>query len=305
MRVIVIGGINMDLVVETPRIPQGGETLVGTGFFTTYGGKGGNQATAVARLGEQSVLVGRVGCDSFGDQLRDGLKVSGVDVNCVKSDPMGPSGIALITIESDGQNRIIQIPGVNDNCNDEELERTLSILSGADVLMLQLEVPSWISVAAAQAARLSGKLVLFNPAPIKPFSSDIYNFVDYITPNAVEAEALAERKIQDVGSAESAAMQLLRPDMRGVIITLGELGACYADHNRAGYVPGFSVDAVDTVGAGDAFNAALAVALENRQPIEQAIIRANGAGALAVTKRGAQEAMPSLVELEVFLSSNT
>ena len=171
--------------------------------------------------------------------------------------------------------------------------------------MLQLEVPSWISVAAAQAARLSGKLVLFNPAPIKPFSSDIYNFVDSITPNAVEAEALTERKIQDVGSAESAAMQLLRPEMRGVIITLGELGACYADHDSVGYVPGFSVNAVDTVGAGDAFNAALAVALESGKPIEQAMIRANGAGALAVTKRGAQEAMPSLEELEVFLSSNT
>ncbi|MQF83011.1 ribokinase [SAR202 cluster bacterium AD-802-E10_MRT_200m] len=305
MRVVVIGGINMDLVVESSRMPRPGETLVGTRFFKTYGGKGANQATGIAKLGERALLVGRVGCDSFGEELRDGLNLHGVDTSQIKSDSSGSSGIAVITIEPDGQNRIIQIPGVNDNCNNEELERTLRVLTEADVLMLQLEVPAWVSIAAAKVARSLGKVVLFNPAPIKPFSEEIYSYIDYMTPNEVEAEALLGETIQSMGSAANAAKKLLLPTMRAVIITLGESGACFASHDTAGCVPGFPVKAVDTVGAGDAFNAALVLGLASGDPIKKAMIRANAAGALAVTKPGAQESMPLLVELDSYMSDNT
>ena len=301
MRVVVLGGINMDLVVEAPRHPQAGETVVGERFFTTPGGKGANQAVAVARLGGQALLVGRVGSDTFGEALLKGLRAAGVDPAGVDVDPGASSGVALITVEPGGQNRIVQVPGANDRCDGKEAQRSIRMLSEADALLLQLEVPPQVSLEVAREARRLGKSVLFNPAPVKAFPQELYEFVDYLTPNEVEASSLLGRRIAGVADAQTAARELLRPGMPAVIVTLGENGACYADGEGTGHIPAFSVAATDAVGAGDAFNGALAVALVEGRSLPEAIAWANAAGALATTRPGAQEAMPHRAEVEALV----
>ena len=302
-KVIVLGGINMDLVAVTQRFPAAGETVVGDRFLTYPGGKGANQAVASAMMGAETLMVGRVGDDIFGPQLLAALRSKGVDVSGVAVSPGVSSGIAVIDIDVSAQNRIIQILGANDACGPEEAGVIAAALDGASTLMLQLETPLELSLQVAKEARSRGKTVILDPGPVRPIPQDFYQYCNVITPNETEAQALVGFPITDRESAARAAQQLLDRGVELAVIKLGSQGAVYAIGQVSGYAPPFAVTAVDSVAAGDAFNGALAAALGRGEEPAQAVRTASAAGALAVTKSGAQDAMPSAADVEALLQS--
>ena len=299
--VIVLGGINMDLVTVSERFPESGETVVGSRFLTYPGGKGANQAVAAARMGGRVMMVGRVGNDLFGGQLLAALEAAGVDIAAVGvSDTT--SGIAVIGIDGSSQNRIVQVLGANDTCGKLELERIKTLLPTASGVLLQLEVSIELSLQVARLAKGLGKRVILDPGPVRPLPEEFYGYCSVITPNETEAQALVGFPVTDVGSAARAAEALLAKGAESAIVTLGEGGCYYATTDGGRHVPALKVEAVDTVGAGDAFNGALAVALGEGQDLHGAVITATAAGALAVSQSGAQDAMPSRAEVERLLA---
>ncbi|HJZ48492.1 MAG TPA: ribokinase [Roseiflexaceae bacterium] len=300
MSVVIFGSINMDLVVRTPRLPAPGETLFGHTFFTAPGGKGANQAVACARLGAYARMIGRVGDDVFGATLCDSLRNYGVDVTNVGVSA-GPSGVAVIAVDDAAENNIIVVAGANGTIGADDLAQLERALDGATVLLLQLEVPIEAVVAAAQAARRRGVTVMVDPAPARPLPAELYAASDIITPNETEAAALVGFAVHDQHDAERAGQALLDRGVRAAVIKMGSKGAYWTDGMRGGFAPAFRVEAVDTVAAGDAFNGGLATALDAGLPFEQAIRWGLAAGALSVTRPGAQQSMPSREELERLL----
>jgi ribokinase len=301
-KIVVLGGINMDLIGVTSRMPAPGETVAGERFYTAPGGKGGNQAVAASRLGAQVSMVGRVGDDEFGPTMLTDLRDHGIDVAGVAVDPDNTSGIAMILLDSDRQNHIIAIYGANAACDGNQLRDAVDAMDGADALMLQLETPAEVSLAAARHARSIGVKVFWDPAPAVGLPDGAYESVDVLTPNQGEAEALTGIGVTDVDSASEAAEALLARGVPTVVVKLGEQGVYYAGRDERGHVPAFRVEAVDTIAAGDAFGAALAVALSEGRRLGDAVRFGAAAGALAVTKPGAQEAMPSRSEVETLLA---
>jgi ribokinase len=302
MSIIVFGSINMDLVAKVPRLPVLGETLLGYDFFTIPGGKGANQAVALARLRISTQMVGRVGADSFGIVLLDNLKAAGVQTNNVLVDKTVSSGIATITVDDAGHNQIIVIPGANGCVNQEDIERLLPLLQTARTLLLQFEIPMSSIVAAAQAARQVGVTVIVDPAPARiNIPAELYSLVDIMTPNEVEASQLVGFAVDGESSAHKAAEVLLQRGVRCAIIKLGAKGVFCADANESFFVPAFQVDAVDTVAAGDAFNGGLAAALFEGLSLRQAVVWGAAAGALAATKLGAQSSLPNRETFDEFL----
>ena len=301
--IVVLGGINMDLVAVAPRFPEAGETVVGDTFLTYPGGKGANQAVACAMMGAETRMVGRVGDDIFGPQLLEALSSKGVDASRVRTSPGTSSGIAVIEIDATSQNRIVQVLGANDTCGPEEAASVKEALDGAAALLLQLEVSLEISLEVALDARSMGKLVVLDPGPVRPLPEDFYHCCNVITPNETEAEALAGFPVTDRQSAAAAAQLLLERGAETAIIKLGSQGVLYATAEHQGYIPPFEVTAVDSVAAGDAFNGALAAALTKGLEIEEAVRIAAAAGALAVTKAGAQDSMPTRRQVEELLKA--
>ncbi len=282
----------MDLVCSASRMPAPGETILGTEFRTTPGGKGANQAVAAARLGATVRMVGRVGADSFGPTLIAGLQSNGVDVAGIQTDSDNSSGIATILLDAAKQNYIVAVYGANMACDDMQLDALDVALVGADALLLQLETPLPVTLAAANRARPMGALVIWDPAPARDLPSEVFEASDVMTPNQIEAELLTSVRVTDAASAEAAADELLKRGVGTAVVKLGEAGAYYASESARGLVQPFEVEAVDTIAAGDAFGGALGVALARGQSVEDAIRYGCAAGALAVTKSGAQEAMP-------------
>ena len=299
--VIVLGGINMDLVTVSERFPKNGETVVGSRFLTYPGGKGANQAVAAVRMGGRVMMVGRVGNDLFGGQLLAALEAAGVDVAGVGvSDTT--SGIAVIGIDGSSQNRIVQVLGANDTCGKPELERIKTLLPTASGVLLQLEVSIELSLEVARMAKDLGKRVILDPGPVRPLPEKFFEYCSVITPNETEAQALVGFVVADVDSAARAAEALLAKGAESAIVTLGDGGCYYATADGGRHVPAFQVEAVDTVGAGDAFNGALAVALGEGQDFHGAVVTATAAGALAVSRSGAQDAMPLRADVERLLA---
>ena len=301
--VVVLGGINMDLVSMVPRFPQAGESVVGSRFLTYPGGKGANQAVAAARMGARTAMVGRVGDDIFGPQLVAALEAIGIDVSGIGVTPGVSSGIAVIDIDDSAQNRIIQILGANDTCGPDEARAVTRSLVRASTVLLQLEVSPELSMQVASDAASQGKKVVLDPGPVRPESlaEEFFRYCDVITPNETEAQALVGFPVVDPASAERAARWLVGRGVGLAVVKLGAQGAYYATSAGGDHVPPFQVDAVDSVAAGDAFNGALAVALAEGQDIPHAVRTASAAGALAVTKSGAQDSMPTREEVEAML----
>ncbi|MBE2220384.1 MAG: ribokinase [Anaerolineae bacterium] len=293
MSIVVFGSINMDLVARAAHLPQPGETLIGHSFATTPGGKGANQAVACVRMGVPTRMVGRVGCDVFGDALLKNLEVNNIDYSYVIRAPQSSSGVALIEVNDQGENHIIVIPGANGKIDAADLARLDEALAGARILLLQLEIPLKIVSAAADMAHRRGIRVILDPAPACQLPDALGANVDILTPNKSEASVLVGFPVTDRASIEAAAQVLLGRGFRHVIIKLGGQGVYTAVMGKGHFVPAISVPVVDTVAAGDAFNATLAAALYEAKPLNQAIEWGLAGGALAVTKVGAQEAMPS------------
>jgi ribokinase len=297
MSIIVLGSLNMDLVVHAPRLPRPGESLIGTSFHTTPGGKGANQAVACARLGIQTHMIGRVGDDVFGNALRENLAAYGVNTQGISVEEKQPTGVALIAIDEAAENNIIVVPGANDTVGQPELDYLVSILSDVQVLLLQFEIPMDIVQKAAQVAHEQGITVILDPAPAKPLPAELYRYVDILTPNTTEAGLLAGFPVETIDEAEKAANLFMERGARLTIIKMGAMGAFAKDHAGGRFYPAIPVQAVDTVAAGDAFNGALGAALSEGQPFDKAIHWALAAGAIAVTRLGAQKAMPDRKEI--------
>lgn len=301
-RIVVLGSINMDLFIEASRFPRPGETFEGDRFYTGGGGKGANQAIAAARLsGAGRVdMVGRVGDDGFGQQLLANFERSGVRSECVETGEGSASGIALIFIDGDRENYVLPVYGANAGCGSIQADAATRLLDGASVLMLQQEVSTSVSIAVAQRARASGVTVLLDPAPARVGSEGLQACADIITPNQLEAEAITGIEVNDVASAFKAAQAMRASGIPIAIVTLGEQGCVVDSGSLKEHMPAPLVTPVATVAAGDAFAGALATALSEGQGLADAIGFANKAGALSVTKDGAQESMPWRAELEAW-----
>ena len=296
--IIVFGSINMDLVAKTPRLPVAGETLQGYQFFTAPGGKGANQAVASSRLGIPTYLVGRLGNDDFGNQLRRGLQEAGVHTDGIVVDEAASSGVAVIAVDDAGENNIIIVPGTNGRVNQQDVERLPNVLAGAAALLLQLEIPLPAVLAAAQAARKLGVPVILDPAPAQGnLLPELYSLVDIITPNEVEASQLVGFPVDGQEAAAMASAELRQRGVSTVIVKLGAQGVFCATEEETFFVPAFSVQAIDTVAAGDAFNGGLAAALAEGRCLREAVLWGAAAGAISATKAGAQ---PSLPDRETF-----
>ena len=300
-RIVVLGGINMDLVASTERIPAPGETVFGRSFHTAPGGKGANQAVAAARLGADVRMVGRVGQDEFGPSLIAGMEKEGIDVSGVAVDPRNPSGIAMIILDDSKQNYIIATYGANLASDDRQVRAVEAALDGADALLLQLETPLEVAIESARIARSRDVRVVWDPAPALDMGREAYALCDVLTPNQVEAEFLTGVRVTDTDSARLAARALADAGVSSPVITLGEEGAFYISDGEEGFAPPFEVNVVDTVAAGDAFSAGLAVALAEGSSLPDAVRYGSGAGGLAVSRTGAQEAMPYRHEVDALL----
>lgn len=300
--IVVLGSINMDLVAIAQRMPQPGETISGERFFTAPGGKGGNQAVAAAKLGADVKMVGRVGKDTFGPALLADLRGYGVNVDGVAEDPKNSSGVAMILLDAAKQNYILAVYGANMACDNSQLDAAKHALDAADALMLQLEIPLDVSLAAAQHAKSKGVRVIWDPAPAAELPPEAFAAADVMTPNQTEAEVLTGIRVTDVDSARMAARALLDKGVSAAVVKMGENGAFFATMEESDYMPPYSVEVVDTVAAGDAFGAGLTVALASGKSLHDAVRYGAAAGAMAVTKPGAQPAMPSRQEVEALLA---
>jgi ribokinase len=296
VRVTVVGSLNMDLVVRAPHLPRPGETVLGGPFATFAGGKGSNQAVAAARLGAAVTMIGAIGGDDFGRTLRAGVQDSGVDarLEVVRA----PTGIAVITIDGNGENTIVVAPGANALLGEAFVGSQRDAFAG-NVVALQLEVPLPIVTAAARLGRAAGACVVLNAAPARPLPAELLALVDVLVLNREEAVQLAGSGRG--ASAEGLARALLAQGPRQVVVTLGADGAFAVDAARTVRQPGFRVDAIDTVAAGDAFVAALAVALAEGKDLTAALAFGCAAGALATTVCGAQPSLPMRAQVEELL----
>jgi ribokinase len=301
--ILIVGSINMDLVVKAPKIPAPGENVFGSDFQMIPGGKGANQAVGVARLGCRALMSGRVGRDGFGDTLLAGLREAGVDTAGVERDEHARTGIALITVEDAGENSIVIATGANGRFSSQSIGRLTDAMRGVDLVLLQLELPLDPVAEVIDAARGLGKPVVLDAGPPCTEPRPQFFNVTVLTPNEAEAQAMSGRPITDAASARDVARHLLRKGPEAVILKLGKDGALLAKGGQEQFFPAHKVDAVDTTAAGDAFSAALCVAMVEGRPLEDAVRFANGAGALAVTKLGAQPSLPTRKELEAFLST--
>lgn len=304
-RILVIGSFMMDLVVRTDKVPEMGETVIGKSFGRFPGGKGANQAVAAARLGAQVTMAGKLGQDVFGDQMLAALQAEGVNTDHILRDEEAPTGVGSITLDKTGNNRIIVVPGANLRYNREDLSQIESIIQASDILMLQLEIDLQVVEAAAELAVKHNVPVILNPAPAQSLSDKLLQSVTYLTPNETEAEILTGIKVATVDDGKKAADLLLAKGVGTVVITLGDKGALAASKQIVEHIPGFTVDPVDTVAAGDAFNGALAVAVAQGFKLTEAVRYANAVGAIAVTRAGAIPSLPTQDEVAQFLASQS
>ena len=308
-KIVVVGSFNMDLVVRLPTIPRPGETLLG-GVFATYpGGKGSNQAVAAARLGGEVTMIGRVGADVFGDQLLSLARSEGIDTRFVGIDPHKATGVALIEVDAQGQNSIAVASGANFTLTAADVASAFAHLERVDLLVMPLETPIDTIVTAAELARKAGAQVVLNPAPAQHLSPELLKNVDILIPNEHEAAFMAGIEIRSSQDAHQAAAHLLRSGPRSVIITMGRHGALIAEAAQPESVytqtSAFSVKAVDTTAAGDAFVGALAVALGEGLSLTDAARFASAAAAISVTQVGAQPSLPTRAEVREFLHARS
>ncbi|NQT27916.1 ribokinase, partial [candidate division KSB1 bacterium] len=300
MKITVVGSSNTDMIIQVPRIPRPGETILGGSFSIAPGGKGANQAVAAARAGGDVTFIAKVGNDMFGTQAIQGFKEDGIHVQHIGIDDESSSGVALIFVGDDGENSIGVASGANANLTPANVESASDIIKDCDVLIMQLETPLETVQKAAEIASMNNVPVILNPAPAQPLSDELLGRISILTPNESEAELLTGIIVTDEQSARDAACKLRDRGVNTVIVTMGAAGAYVQSDKVDGLVPSFQVDPVDTTAAGDVFNGSLAVALTEKSSLEEAVQFANAAAALSVTKLGAQPSAPHRVDIDNF-----
>lgn len=291
--VAVVGSLNMDFTVGTDRLPRPGETVSAESFATAPGGKGANQCVAAARQGVSTAMVGAVGNDPFGADLRDLLADEGTDVAHVVALDDTSSGVAFVTVDGNGDNTIVVAPQANGRLLPSHIEEAADVIGHSDVLLCQLEVPLDTVESALRTARDRGVRTLLNPAPAVPLPDELLELVDLLLPNETEAAALTGVSVTSMDTAREAADDLIGRGCGAVVVTLGEIGAVYRDADRTIPVSPVRVDAVDVTAAGDAFCGTLAAALAGSVALDASLLRAAAAGALTVTEHGAQPSIPT------------
>lgn len=303
---VVVGSLNMDFVVQVPSLPAPGQTVLGSDFRMIPGGKGANQACGAGRLASRTHdvrMIGCVGYDLFADHLKASLSAAGVDIAAVRSSKSAPTGIATIWVEPGGQNSIVVAPGANSAIDRRDAESWRSTMKDAAWVLFQLETPLDAVATALAVALSAGAQTMLDPAPAQPLPPELLRQVSLLTPNETEASVLLGRVAQriDPNEAHEITRALRALGAQAVALKLGDAGCFFDNGAVALHSPGFSVDAIDATAAGDTFNAALAVALAEQRPIQEALRFANAAAALSVTRLGAQASIPTRADVDRFL----
>ena len=296
-RIVVIGSSNTDMVVRAERLPAPGETVIGGKFFMNAGGKGANQAVAAARLGGTVSFIAKIGNDVFGKEAMALFEKEGIDCSCVSIDSESPSGVALITVNHEGENCIVVAPGANAALSPKDFESNNKLIRQADILLMQLEIPLETIAWAIDTGASEKTKIILNPAPAQIIPDRILKRVDIITPNETEAGILTGIAVTDPASAERTAKALLQKGVGSVVITMGAQGAFLMDKNQIQLIPAPAVRAVDTTAAGDIFNGALAVGLSNGLSLREAVKFGIRVASISVTRMGAQSSAPYLREI--------
>ena len=300
--IAVVGSSNMDLVVKSNRIPATGETILGGDFIMAPGGKGANQAVAAAKLGAQVFFIAKLGDDIFGSQSLNNFEKEGVNTKYVLQTKDAPSGVALIMVDDEGNNVIVVAPGANNKLTPEDVKEAESDIASSGALVAQLEVPIETIEFAAGLANKSNVPFILDPAPAQQLSEQLLKMVDVLTPNETEAQILTGIEVKDRDSASTAAQKLLECGVKNVILTMGASGYLTVSNEGTEFVEARKVTAVDSTAAGDAFTGSLAVGLAKGQSLSEAALFANNVAAVSVTKMGAQPSMPTVQEVEAFIS---
>jgi len=300
-RITVVGSYATGLTMKVERLPCTGETLLGTGYRVDYGGKGSNQAVGSARLGAKVNFVARIGNDAFGEMALTLYRDEGIDVAYVKQTVGAPTGVGFIMVEAaSGNNCIVIDPGANELLTADDISSYAAAFQSTSVVLTQLEIPVVAAEAALRLGRAGGAITILNPAPVRSLPPSILQLVDVLTPNQVEAKVLTARNPEAVIEPEQLALELIRSGVKQVVMTLGERGALIETSSSSTHVPAVPMLAVDTTGAGDAFNAGLATALASGGSLEAAVQFAVVTGGLAVTKEGVIPSLPSCDEVRAF-----
>jgi ribokinase len=300
-KVVVIGSSNTDMVVNSPKMPAPGETILGKDFSIIPGGKGANQAVAAARAGGDVTFIAKVGDDDFGKRAVVGYKADGIITDYIFVDNLTPSGIAVIIVEeTTGQNAIVVASGANGNLSVEEIQKVEDVIATADIVLIQLEIPLEIVKYSLEIAKRNGVVTVLNPAPALRLDDEILSHVDIITPNESETQILTGLAIENEKEVKAAAIRLLEKVNDTVVVTLGSRGVYFISKNgEEGFIAASKVEAVDTTAAGDVFNGFLANAVADGKSIRESIELANKAAAISVTGKGAQPSIPNINDIVV------
>ncbi len=298
-KICVVGSLNMDLVATGERIPVVGETVLGETFKQVPGGKGANQAASMGRLQGDVAMIGKVGEDAFGEALIQALAEARVETKAITKAPTS-TGIALITVQADGDNAIVVVPGANAELRPADIDAAKAVIVESEIVITQLETPVDTVTYALKLAKEQGKLTILNPAPAMPLADELIQNVDYLTPNETELAILSGMPTETDEELEAAAKAMMNKGVKVLIVTLGSKGCLVIDKNGTRQFPAFKVKAVDTTAAGDSFNGGVAVALAEGKSLEEAIGFATKVGALTVQKAGAQSSLPTREEVDGF-----
>lgn len=300
--IVVVGSLNMDLVIQVPTIPKPGETVLGDNFATFPGGKGANQAVAAARLGASVAMVGQVGADTYGESLINNLSTEGVNIDQIFVDEFSATGVAMISVDASGQNSIVVASGANFTLTGEHIQSAWEKIGDIDILIMPLETPPDTIFESARLANKRDVKIVLNPAPARLLDAELLSLVDVLVPNEHEILQVSEYYDSANTEVEKAARTLIDQGVNAVVTTLGSKGVSIVENSKNEVLlPPFSVDVVDTTAAGDSFVAALAVGLGEGKTLYEASYFANAAGALTVTKLGAQPSLPTRTDVKEFL----
>ena len=297
--ICVIGSLNMDLVVNVDTMPKPGQTIIGSNFKEVPGGKGANQAVAMARLNGNVSMIGKVGEDGFGQTLINSLKNDKVDTTYIQTSK-GATGVALITVDKNAQNSIVVSPGANFEVKEDDIDNNIEAIKNSDIVVLQLETPLNTIKYALNKAKELNKYTILNPAPAVKLDDEIIKNVDLLTPNETELEIISGVSIETEEDIQKAAQIMIEKGVKELIVTLGSKGSLYINKEKSMFKKAYKVEAVDTTAAGDSYTGALAVALSQDKNIEDAMDFASKVGALSVFKEGAQSSLPTLEDVKNF-----
>ena len=297
--ICVIGSLNMDLVVNVDTMPKPGQTIIGSNSKEVPGGKGANQAVAMARLNGNVSMIGKVGEDGFGQTLINSLKNDKVDTTYIQTSK-GATGVALITVDKNAQNSIVVSPGANFEVKEDDIDNNIEAIKNSDIVVLQLETPLNTIKYALNKAKELNKYTILNPAPAVKLDDEIIKNVDLLTPNETELEIISGVSIETEEDIQKAAQIMIEKGVKELIVTLGSKGSLYINKEKSMFKKAYKVEAVDTTAAGDSYTGALAVALSQDKNIEDAMDFASKVGALSVLKEGAQSSLPTLEDVKNF-----